>query len=234
MTFKTSIKIIVGTSVLMFAGATSAYADHHKSGEHGAAQMKCAEGEECAAMKEKMMKMSAEEKAAKKEKMMKMSDEERAAYKEKMSHKMKAKEKAMKHKMEAKEHKMEAKEHAMEAKEHKMDAMEHKMEAEEHKMDAMEHKMEAKERAMEAKEHGMEAKEHAMEAKEHGMEHKAMQGDAAAPAMPEAAEEPMEILSFEDALATCRANASANLQACIDKRTGQGALRKQIHGGMTN
>jgi hypothetical protein len=206
MTFKTSIKIIVGTSVLMFAGATSAYADHHKSGEHGAAQMKCAEGEECAAMKEKMMKMSAEEKAAKKEKMMKMSDEERAAYKEKMSHKMKAKEKAMKHKMEAKEH----------------------------KMDAMEHKMEAKERAMEAKEHGMEAKEHAMEAKEHGMEHKAMQGDAAAPAMPEAAEEPMEILSFEDALATCRANASANLQACIDKRTGQGALRKQIHGGMTN
>jgi len=39
--------------------------------------------------------------------------------------------------------------------------------------------------------------------------------------------QPAKLLSFDEALSACRG--AADLQACIDERTGQGALRQQIH-----
>ena len=41
------------------------------------------------------------------------------------------------------------------------------------------------------------------------------------------ASQPAKLLSFDEALSACRG--AADLQACIDERTGQGALRQQIH-----
>jgi hypothetical protein len=225
MKINTTLKILMCTSALVLAGVSTASAHQHEAGEAAATQMK-------EKAKDKAMDMAADQAKNKakdhaKDIMVGESQSMEKGASETMQEKAgsmamdKAKGMA-KDKVLGKasggvagqvEHKMKEKamDHAMDKAEGSM--MEHAKDKAEGSM--MEH---AKHKAEGA--HTMEDGT-VMTGKEHGMEHK-----MSAPA----ATEPMKLISFDEALAVCRANASADLQACVDKHTGQGALRKQMNG----
>jgi len=212
MTIKTTLKILMCSSALVFTSVNTASAHQHKSGEAAADHMEdkakdammdkaedaAMEKVEDAAMEKAEDSMMAKGADSMKEKATEMAvDKAKGMAKDKVlgtagasagvagkaEHMMK--EKAMDHAMDKAEGKM----------------MEHA---------AGEHKM----------------KEGAVMATPEA----AMQEKMSAPAPAPVAAQPVKLLSFDEALAVCRANPTGGLQECIDERTGQGAMRKQMNG----
>jgi len=134
-------------------------------------------------------------------------------------------EKVMKDKAEKKA-KKEMKEHGEEAvhdaamkKEKGMKKKEEAMAKKEEAMMKKEEGMAKKEEAMMKKEEGMAKKEEAMmkaeEAQMKSMDHRNdMEAKAKAPGQ-------VKKMSFDEAVGHCAANERANIQACVDKHTGQ-------------
>lgn len=220
MKINTTLKILMCTSALVFAGVSTASAHQHKSGEAAAKQME-------EKVKDKAMDMATDH----------AKDKAKDHAKDMMEGEGKSEEKGASETMQEKAGSMAMDKAEGMAKDKVLGKasggvagqVEHKM-----KEKAMDHAMDKAKDTMMEHAKGKTKEVHTMEdgtvmtGKEHGMEHK-MSAPAAEQAAP-AATEPKKLISFDEALAECRANASANLQACIDERTGQGALRKQLNG----